>query len=223
MISDERMAEAAEELFQTMLDGLPDEEACSHEFSEEFERKMKRLVRQAEHPVRRRVVRKIAGIVLILFLGFVMLLTVSPSVRAAVFGWIGEYGELFTTYYFAGEIESEQRNYELSDIPAGYAELSRSKEKDLRTTSYVNHDSSQMLVFMYSPHCEDVWIYAMSGDYTPKKVMVDGQTADLFIPDCPEDASAICWCEMDSNTFCAISGFFSEEELISMAEKIKCE
>ena len=47
MISEERLRTAARAVSQAMIDSLPEPEDCHHDFSPEFERKMKKLLRRS--------------------------------------------------------------------------------------------------------------------------------------------------------------------------------
>lgn len=44
MLSEELLKQAAEELALALIDSLPEPEQCQHQFSEEFENKMKILL-----------------------------------------------------------------------------------------------------------------------------------------------------------------------------------
>ena len=46
MITDKMLAQAAAELATAINESLPDPKDCTHEFSAEFERKMKRITRR---------------------------------------------------------------------------------------------------------------------------------------------------------------------------------
>lgn len=103
MMTDEMLTQAAGELAYAMNKSLPESGACSHQFSAGFERKMKRLMRRTDHPGMYRVLRAVAGMILVISIGFGSLLALSPEARAAVYGWVRRQCESFFEYQFEGE------------------------------------------------------------------------------------------------------------------------
>ena len=51
MITDEMLRIAAAEADQAIRESLPNPEDCDHQFSSEFERKMRHVIRRGRHPV----------------------------------------------------------------------------------------------------------------------------------------------------------------------------
>lgn len=222
MITDKMMEEAAEELFQAMLAGLPEEEQCVHQFSERFERKMKRLIRRAEHPVFHRVLQQAASIVLVLFLGFATLLAVSPTVRAAVFGWVQERYEDLTTYYFDGQTQQnpEPAKYELGNLPEGFEEVHR-KEMDYMTIIYYADDlSAQMMSFTYLHECDSYSHNVDTDDVIAEGVTVNGMSGD-FYQYIDGRSNVLVWFDDATDTLFSISAYLDKDELIELAESTK--
>lgn len=89
MITDKMLAQAAAELATAINESLPDPKDCTHEFSAEFERKMKRITRRANHPILYRTLRSVASIILVITIGFGSVLAVSAEARAACL-WLGK-------------------------------------------------------------------------------------------------------------------------------------
>lgn len=222
MISDERMAEAAEELFQAMLNSLPNEDECTHEFSERFERKMKRLIRQAKHPVRHRVLQKVASIALVILIGFATVLAVSPTARAAFFGWIKEQYDSFTNYYYEGTVQEDPTSYRyaLSELPDGFEEVSILEIPSETMIIYANHSNNQILHFTYSQESDRINHNIESAEYTMSTVYVNDATAFFYEAKDTSQANAIVWVDLNSNTLFRISAFWDLESLIQIAENI---
>lgn len=63
MISEEMLKKAAAEADQAIRDSLPAPEECVYEFSELFQKRMRRIFRRAKHPVLYRLLKQAACIV----------------------------------------------------------------------------------------------------------------------------------------------------------------
>ena len=88
------------------------------------------------------------------------------------------------------------------------------------TVVYVN-DESEILKFYYvSPPDETFW-QVESTDITVEKATVDGYDADILISEDAAVGNTIVWMTSDDAGFC-ISGFFTAEDLIRLAESV-CE
>ena len=74
------------------LEEIPSEEKLSEDealtFSSAFERKMKKLIRRADHPIRYRIAQAAACLLLAALLSGCTVLAVSPEARAAFVGWV---------------------------------------------------------------------------------------------------------------------------------------
>lgn len=223
MITDKMMTDAAEELYQALLSSLPEESECVHQFSQGFERKMNRLIRRMEHPVRHRVLQRAASIALVLFLGFMALLAVSPTVRAAVFGWVRERYENLTTYYFDGEVQQNQElmEYELGYVPEGFRETYRNSSMNETIVYYVNDSSGKMMCLTYS-FVEGYYSFnAEIEDCRCESVVVNGANAEFYDKGDAQRSNAIVWVDNATNTLFSITAFMDKEDLIHIAENVK--
>lgn len=220
-ITDEMMAEAVADMNEAMLRSLPKPEECHHEFSAKFERKMKRAIYRAEHPIQYRVMQRAASIVLVLFIGFVSILAISPTVRAAVFGWIREQYESFITYYFEDDFSATDSpsEYYLSGLPSDYTEVAVTDVPGSQTIVYIN-SCGQMLNFSYSTKPEAANYYVEETEYTIEKASVLNHTGDIYLAKDSSKDSCIIWCDEETNTIFYISAFMTKEELISLAESV---
>lgn len=104
MINDEMLKQAAAELATAMNESLPDPEECVHQFSPEFEKKIKKLTRRANHPIIYRSFRSVASVLLVIIIGFCFVSAASAEARATVFGWVKEQYQSLYEYFFEGEI-----------------------------------------------------------------------------------------------------------------------
>lgn len=222
MITDKMMQEAAEELYQALLTSLPDENQCSYQFSERFERRMKRLIRRAEHPLRHRILQRVASIALVLFLGFVTLLAISPSVRAAVFGWVREQYRNMATYFYEGSSnhDSASCEYELVGLPDGYEEVYRDISEDKSSIYYLDSSTKQILSFTYASSGSFSLLNIQISNASMECVIINGNEADFYYYPDGDQSNLLIWTDIESNTLFAISAFGSKNELIAMAESV---
>lgn len=223
VITDKMMQEAAEELYQALLTSLPDENQCSYQFSERFERRMKRLIRRAEHPLRHRILQRVASITLVLFLGFVTLLAISPSVRAAVFGWVREQYENFVTYQYENDMQENvsHTEYELCNIPGDF-ELTRMCETESETMIYyANTSTEQIMLFCYS-NISDASTYNIYLDeMLQDKAKVNNQEAVFYYSLDENQTNVLVWIDYSTDTLFTIAAFLDKEEIISIAESVQ--
>ena len=71
----------------------------------------------------KKIVRRVAVILLIISLGFSGLIAASPTVRAALVQWITEWYEDHIIYRYTGtDINEEMQQYKIAELPEGYAE-----------------------------------------------------------------------------------------------------
>lgn len=82
------------------IDELPE---C--DFSPSFEKKMQKLIRRANHPIRYRVAQAAACLLLAALLSGCTALAISPEARTAFVGWVREVSEEWFVYHYAGETQ----------------------------------------------------------------------------------------------------------------------
>ena len=223
MISDKQMAAAADILFSAMLDSLPSENEYNHQFSPQFERKMQRLIRRAEHPVRYRILRSVASIALAIILGFATLLAVSSDVRATFFGWVKEQYESFTRYYYEGERShaEEWDSYEITYIPDGFTEWERINKRNTKSVIYTNQDFSETISFVCSTDHHYLSVYILNNRGHISSTVINGKSAEILIPYDDNQNITVVWIEPSTNSFCLISACLELEEIIHIIESIK--
>lgn len=219
MITDQMLAEAAAELNAVFLDSLP--EAIPHTFSPQFERKMKRLIHKTNHPTGYRMAKRVASIILVLFLSFMTLLAVSPTARAAVLGWIREQYETFVEYYFPENSTAEHSNleYEIGKLPDGYYQVASLFLDGLGTVIYAN-DAGNTIHFIYTKTPNSGNIFVKSEGTDAYVVTVSGRNADLYIADEEYGSNIIIWKDSTTDNIFCISSTIEDHILISMAESV---
>ena len=103
-------------------------------------------------PLWKNVAQKAAVILLVFSLSLGSLMAVSPTVRAAVVRWVTEWYETHVVYGFSGEqIADEMPQYEVTDLPEGYAETERVEWPSYVSIIYqkVNDENAPWIYLQY--------------------------------------------------------------------------
>ena len=111
--------------------------------------------RRRARPLWKNVAQKAAVILLVFSFSLGSLMAVSPTVRAAVVRWVTEWYETHIVYRYSGEqITGEMPQYEITDLPKGYAEVEskRIEWPDYISFTYYNPDkeNDQGIIFDYT-------------------------------------------------------------------------
>lgn len=175
-------------------------------------------------PLWKNVAQKIAVILLVFSLSLGSLMAVSPTVRAAVVRWVTEWYETHVVYRFSGEqIADEMPQYEVTDLPEGYAETERVEWPSYVSIIYqnVNDENASWIYLQY--------IYMQQGassnfeienaDIIP--VTVNGLEGQLYLTRDTEGAdSTITWIVPDENMLFAVSAALGADDILHMAESV---
>lgn len=221
MITDEMLAKAAEEANRILVDDLPDEKECKHTFSSGFEKKMKRLVRRTEHPMRYQFLKTVAAILLISILGASAVLTISTEARERFLNWVKEQYFSLTSYSYEGdgEVQNELKKYRMEFIPEGYKFFSESDEKLVYGIAYAN-DKGQLLHLSCTHPEEGMSMYIDTQGSVKESGNVGRNAADIYIFEDGTKGNTIVWVDKEEKVMFCISGFVSKEELIQIAESV---
>ena len=214
MITDKQLREAAGAAEEHLLSQLP-EPAEPHTFSPGFERKMKRLMARAVHPVRYRAMRYAAAAMLVVVTVFGGVLAVSPEVRAAVGSWFK--GGAFISSPSGKVPVAERKDFCLTWIPEGYTEYDEVETDSGKIYLYANQQGFGLsFSFMYSGKS-----YANVEGYEQKQVLLGDVQADIFLDPHREESNAIIWKDPEGNILFSVSAFGDEEMLIQLALSVK--
>lgn len=175
-------------------------------------------------PLWKNVAQKAAVILLVFSLSLGSLMAVSPTVRAAVVRWVTEWYETHVVYRFSGEqIADEMPQYEVTDLPEGYAETERVEWPSYVSIIYqnVNDENASWIYLQY--------IYMQQGassnfgienaDIIP--VTVNGLEGQLYLTRDTEGAdSTITWIVPDENMLFAVSAALNANDILHIAESV---
>lgn len=220
MISDEMLKEAAEDVTMALIDSLPVPAENEHIFSKRFEKKMKKLIRKTDHPVRYRIIQSSIAAVLALVIAFGSILAVSPSARAAVVNWLKETVGSWTHYTSApGESQTgHEAAYELTSIPDGYT-LAMENVSDSGKACAFTNQAGQILQFTYIVGGKYTDLYLITSSCQFSNVQWGNITVDVYIANDQSKSNSIVWEEGDV-LFC-ISAFLEQDELVELIDHVQ--
>lgn len=231
MIPIEMLKAAATEADRVIRESLPAPEECRHEFSRPFQKKMRRIFRKAKHPVLYKLVRSAACLALAVILTGGAWLTVDAEAREAFLRWVKGTYSTYAVYHFEGTDSGAQTSegqtpeeqispeYSLTWIPDGYTEWATNTIGNCICETYVN-ESGELLKFNYQPSVDSSYWFIDTSTSTQQRVYVGDVPADFYLSNSPDVGSSIVWTSPDGETAFYLSGFFSKEELIDMAENV---
>lgn len=224
MISDERLREAVRQAEENLLASLPEPEDCEATFSPEFERKMKKLVRRTDHPIRYWGQKAVACILLVILLGGGSVLTLSTEARAAFVGWVREVYETWFVYRFEGESNNVigDTQYRPTWLPEGYSQTLVPELDDQVNVLYTN-DVEDMIIFAYSNSSSSLALYTQGDATESTKVMVKDIPADLYLEEDGTHSNCLVWEDPQNSIIYWIVANLPEDKIIQIAESVEAQ
>lgn len=182
--------------------------------------------RKRARPIWKKVIQKVAVILLVFSLSLGSLMAASPTVRAAVIRWVTEWYETHITYRYSGEqITDEMPQYEITDLPEGYVEA---KGERVEWPSYVSiiyrNQSDDNVQWIYLRY-----IYMQQGTISNfeienadvQPVTVNGLDGQLYLARNPEQSdSTITWIDPDKNILFAVDAALDANDILHIAESV---
>lgn len=233
MLTDSMLREASAEVDRFLMSIIPEEDGEPHAFSKRFEKKMNKLIRRTNHPVRYRVLRTAAAIALAIITLFGAAMAVSPDARAVAAKWFKSTTSGWVEYSRTPESSSQKQNatvspvepvdleYQLSLIPEGYREMEVIERLDRKARLYVNDATKKLMLFIYihGPNRNSIFVGVQN--HAHHKVRINGVSADVYIADNPNESNVIVWEEPDTGCLFLIKALVTEEKLIQLAESVE--
>lgn len=185
MISEEQLKKATLEAEEILMAAQSVDDACDHEFSLQFERKMEKLIRKRKHPVFcHPMFRAAAAIFLVVLLSSAVILSI-PHAGASYKGLFYEQKDDEYRYVLTGYVDADDlRTYHLGWVPEGYTvyEESHSLSDGL---IYYKHQENGVIMFSYRIQRKgDELNFSQSFRNVPshqwKEATINGRSADLF-------------------------------------------
>lgn len=225
VFTDQDLVVAAGIVRQSMLDALPEPEACTHEFSAQFQEKMKRLFAKDRTLNAFATIRRFAAAVILLFLlGAAAVLAVDTEARANFFDWVRKLYENSIVYeFFGGAPEEGLPDYELGWVPEGYEAVDVYRDEMMYSAIYMKvDDPDAVFVFEYRlvhPETVTEFIGDMS-KYECYQVKVNGITADYYHALVETETNHLIWFDENMQIQFSFDGYLDEADMLHMAEEL---
>ena len=228
-ITDEMLYRHAAGARDIWLSTFPDDsEIPEHEFSDEFNKEMDRLItlsHKRKQPSGR--LQRIAAMFAVIIIGASSFIGVNAEARAAFFGWIKELTDDYLIYRYEEEPVSdagpasnvESLAYLPIWIPEGYSK-SFVNDKTNRTVVAYSNDAGELIRLSYIYNSGETDWFISTENTVKKSATVNGNKADLFISTNPDTSGGVIWVDQ-SNTVFMLTGFLDVDDLLKMAESIQ--
>ena len=171
--------------------------------------------------------RRCAAACLICVLGLGVVLAASPEARAEMRRWIETWkGDEILYQYMGDSLEGTLPVYELTGLPDGYVE---DTEESVRWDTMVDilyrretDWDNDVIIFSYLYMQQGTaTAYVLDEDDTVEEVTVNGLEGKLYLPEDPENWSAVEWIDPETNLHFSISACGDAETLLALAESVK--
>ena len=222
MISNEFIRQATEEYNEESMSAIPTEKEIDHVFSDRFEENMKSVIMKNNHPQLKRVLRMAASFALVILVAGGSVMALSPTARAAVMGWLfGQDGTTFSYTSMGEESESDvYYKYELPQIPEGYYLWQEIVDESQSILLYAEEETGHLLKVTGSPNDGNRAMYLVTTSEEKSTVQIGDITADFYLSESEDVSSGLAWVDPDTDYLICLDGFFSQEELIELAQSL---
>lgn len=220
--SEADLRRAAREANQALTDALPKPEDCAYRFSQEFQRKMERLIRKVDRSGWVTGLQRAACFFLALLLSGTAWLTMDAQAQEKVFGWISEHVIDAQRYFHQGAVTSSQDivHYQI-DIPEGYWLKERYADDAFVNEYYVNEEGKAInFIYMYQTEYSFGEMYIGDAESERKGAMIHGIPADLYLATSPEDSNTVVWMDPETGALFDVTARMEEDDLIKLAESV---
>ena len=219
MLTDAILKEATAEAERFLLSIVP-EDVEPHVFSKQFERKMQKLIRRVNHPIRYQVLRAAAAVVLVIATLFGTVMAVSPEARAAVVGWIKETFDIYQHYTPSTTVEDETKyDYFLSKVPDGYVLLKEVEREDGKV--YIYRGTTNLLQFIYTYAASGNGIFIEAEGCDIQTIQLGNVSAEIYITTQEGKNNEIIWQSENGAVAFHISANLNQDDLIALANSVQ--
>lgn len=182
--------------------------------------------RERARPLWKKVLQKVAIVLIIFSLSLGSLMVVSPSIRAAVVNWVTEWYETHVTYRYSGASEVKKMpQYEITALPNGYTEV---KTERVEWPTYVSVVYRNEAGENYPPIYLR-YIYMQQGsasNFETEGISIVPVTVNdfdghlLLSKDLSLEDNTITWINSNENILFAIDAAISADDILHMAESV---
>ena len=225
MLSDEELINATALVREAMVSSLPEPQACTGEFSEQFEERIKKLKKMAERKAAwRRFAKGAVAAVLVVLISFSMLLAFSTETRAAVKIWFREsFGDL-TTYWFRETAVHPLPEYELTWMPKGCERITDISDDSMRAMVYqIGSNIAEGFTFNYSLVDDEskLIVESLHGEQNIETVDVWGTQADFYRASHPDDNHVLVWFDEPNSVVLYITSPLDPDDILRIANGVQ--
>lgn len=218
---------ALQEAYFMELEEIPSEEKLSEDealtFSSAFERKMKKLIRRADHPIRYRVAQAAACLLLAALLSGCTVLAVSPEARAAFVGWVREVYEGWFVYHYIGKEQAVPENVVFCPtwMPDGY-ELIVEPENRAHMIAIYENPEEDIILFNCYMNTESMNLQ-IGEDTQLIDTYVSNISADLYIDNTSGAVNHLVWEDENKQRIFWITSTLDGETMVKIAESVEAQ
>ena len=218
---------ALQEAYFMELEEMPSEEKLSEDealtFSSAFERKMKRLIRRADHPIRYRIAQVAACLLLAALLSGCTVLAVSPEARAAFVGWVREVYEGWFVYHYIGKEQAVPENVVFCPtwMPDGY-ELIVEPENRAHMIAIYENPEEDIILFNCYMNTESMNLQ-IGEDTQLIDTYVSNISADLYIDNTSGAVNHLVWEDENKQRIFWITSTLDGETMVKIAESVEAQ
>lgn len=218
MMFEKRLRLAAVEADTVRMKNLSKLDEIEWDFSPRFQRKMKRLIKRADHPVRF-ALQQIAALALIILLSATIWLSIDTDARASFFAWVRASWEA-GYHYFTGKespVEDKTGNCRLGWVPEGYTEQTVLERATATIVVYTDKNGNEIML-IYSEKTENIDFYIHSDNSKMTSVTFGNTTADLYTGNTTDISNTLIWTK--GELLYVLDAFLPPADLVKMAENI---
>lgn len=225
-ITDEMLYQSVAEAREIWLDTLPDDsEIPEHEFSEEFNREMDRLIGLSQKRKKSgRRIRRIAAMFAAVLIGSGAWLSVDLEARAAFTKWIRSVWSDGVVYHFVGESSGATiSDYHCAWLPEGMEASELYHSDDQGYTTYLNTDGGH--VFLDYSYMDDgsAHFITPSGEegLRHEVVEINGMPGDFYIEKEAGHSHVLLWFDEEENIAFTLHSDLMPEDILRMAGSVE--
>lgn len=177
-------------------------------------------------PLWKKVLKKVAIVLIVFSLSLGSLMVVSPSIRAAVVNWVTEWYETHVTYRYSGApIVETMPQYEITALPNGYEEDSSQRIIGINYVGIVYRNSlvpdAPPIYFDYI-YMQQGTVYDQATDVsTISDITVNGMKGHFYLSkDMGKSDNTITWIDPEHNIQFSIDAMLCENSMLHTAESV---
>lgn len=170
--------------------------------------------RSRRRPALRTAARHAAAVLLVL-------VTVSPQVRADITRWVAEQTGNVLDFQFRGDSPAQPiPQYQITALPEGYVETERTDSFAAGNVTYKNSDGDMILLDYAYMHDGALHRIILNDTDTMSDIRVSGMPGKLILSTEEKSFDCILWIDAAQNLQFTITAVAEESVIIAMAESV---